>query len=81
MALEAPWAGPLRRPAGWDIDIAPFSHLSGAVAGTLCAWALRSGSSGARRADGRRTAAKVLTPRRPALPPAAPFHAAPSALP
>lgn len=41
LLLETPWAGPLRRPPGWDIDIAPFAHLTGAIAGTLCVWVLR----------------------------------------
>lgn len=32
---ESPWGEALRRPAGWDIAIAPFAHASGAVAGLL----------------------------------------------
>lgn len=35
--LEAPWAGPLAHPAGWDIAIAPLAHASGVLAGALCA--------------------------------------------
>jgi len=35
--LEAPWAGPLRHPAGWDIAVAPMAHASGLVMGVLCA--------------------------------------------
>jgi len=34
---EAPWAGPLRHPAGWDIAVAPFAHASGVAAGVACA--------------------------------------------
>ena len=39
LALEAPWAGPLRQVPGWDIAIAPLAHASGAAAGLLCALA------------------------------------------
>lgn len=36
--LERPWhAPPLRSFPGWDIAIAPVVHLSGALAGLLCA--------------------------------------------
>jgi rhomboid family GlyGly-CTERM serine protease len=35
---EAPWAGPVRYAAGWDIAIAPLAHASGAAAGVV--WAL-----------------------------------------
>jgi rhomboid family GlyGly-CTERM serine protease len=35
--LEQPWLGPLRQAPGWDIAIAPAAHLSGALAGALCA--------------------------------------------
>ncbi|HEX7382930.1 MAG TPA: rhombosortase, partial [Burkholderiaceae bacterium] len=35
--LEAPWAGPLAHPPGWDIATAPPAHASGLVAGTLAA--------------------------------------------
>jgi len=35
--LEAPWAAPLRRIPGWDIAIAPMAHVSGLVAGLVCA--------------------------------------------
>jgi len=34
---EAPWAGPLSHPAGWDIAVAPMAHASGLVAGVLTA--------------------------------------------
>lgn len=40
LLLEQPLGAPLRQVAGWDIAIAPFSHLSGAVAGALCALAV-----------------------------------------
>lgn len=33
---EAPWGPVLTRPAGWDIDVAPFAHASGLAAGVLC---------------------------------------------
>ena len=36
--LEAPWAGPLTRPRGWDIAVAPLAHAAGALAGWVCAW-------------------------------------------
>ncbi len=32
---EAPWAGVLSRPAGWDIAVAPFAHVSGVACGTF----------------------------------------------
>jgi rhomboid family GlyGly-CTERM serine protease len=35
--LEQPWLGPLRQAPGWDIAIAPWAHLSGAMAGFWCA--------------------------------------------
>ncbi len=34
---ESPWGALLRHPAGWDIAVAPFVHLTGAVSGVLCA--------------------------------------------
>jgi rhomboid family GlyGly-CTERM serine protease len=37
VASEAPWGPALRRPDGWAIADAPFAHLSGSVAGALCA--------------------------------------------
>lgn len=48
LLAEAPWGEPLRRPADWDIAIAPIAHASGAVAGLLCgtlveAWAKAPG--------------------------------------
>jgi hypothetical protein len=32
---EAPWAGVLSRPAGWDIAVAPFAHVSGVWCGAF----------------------------------------------
>ena len=37
VAMESPWGSALRHPAGWDIATAPFAHLSGLVAGVVCA--------------------------------------------
>ena len=37
LALERAWVGPTQAVAGWDIPIAPMAHLTGAVAGLLCA--------------------------------------------
>ena len=34
---ESPWGPALQHRAGWDINIAPFAHASGALAGLLCA--------------------------------------------
>lgn len=39
IALENPLGPAVQAVPGWDIDVAPFAHLSGAVAG-LAAWAL-----------------------------------------
>ena len=36
---EAPWAGPLSHPTGWDIAVAPMAHASGLIAGALTATA------------------------------------------
>ena len=33
VASETPWSAALRQPAGWDIAVAPFAHLSGLLAG------------------------------------------------
>lgn len=41
VALEEPWGAPLRRPADWDIAIAPLAHATGAIAGALLALVLR----------------------------------------
>ena len=41
LLLEAPWAGPLRQPPGWDIAIAPLAHATGTAAGLATAVALR----------------------------------------
>lgn len=37
LTLEAPWQGPLRLSPGWDFAVAPLAHVSGSVAGLLCA--------------------------------------------
>lgn len=47
--LEAPWQGPLRHAAGWDIAIAPLAHATGAIAGALCALACGVGGDARRR--------------------------------
>jgi rhomboid family GlyGly-CTERM serine protease len=39
--LEAPWQGPLSRPAEWDIAVAPMAHASGVAAGLLTSVLLR----------------------------------------
>jgi rhomboid family GlyGly-CTERM serine protease len=39
VGFEQPWHGALRHAAGWNIAIAPAAHLSGALAGLLCALA------------------------------------------
>lgn len=35
---EAPWAGAVHRVPGWDFELAPMGHVSGTLAGALCAW-------------------------------------------
>ena len=35
--LEAPWAGPLAHPPGWNIATAPLAHASGVLAGLIAA--------------------------------------------
>ncbi|MDN3918788.1 rhombosortase [Roseateles violae] len=37
LLLEQPLGPPLRTVPGWDIPLLPFAHLSGALAGALCA--------------------------------------------
>ncbi|HWH83686.1 MAG TPA: rhomboid family intramembrane serine protease, partial [Burkholderiaceae bacterium] len=37
LVAEAPWGAALRAVPGWDIAVAPFAHVSGVVAGALCA--------------------------------------------
>jgi rhomboid family GlyGly-CTERM serine protease len=37
LAMEHPLGAPTQRVEGWDIAIAPLSHLSGVVSGVLCA--------------------------------------------
>lgn len=64
IVLERPWAGPLARPQGWDIALAPLAHASGALAGLLCAAVALALV---------RTRAGTMPPTmRPPLPPAAP---------
>ena len=41
LIYETPWGPVLRHPAGWDIAVAPLAHATGAVAGVLCALALK----------------------------------------
>ena len=38
LALETPWVAPTRDLAGWDFPVAPIAHVTGALAGLLCAW-------------------------------------------
>ena len=47
LLLEAPWQGPLRQVAGWDIAIAPLAHASGVAAGWVCALACGVGRDAA----------------------------------
>lgn len=37
LAMEQAWVGPTQAVVGWDIPIASLAHLTGAVAGLLCA--------------------------------------------
>ena len=37
LVLEQAWAGPTQAMAGWDFRVAPFAHLTGSLAGLLCA--------------------------------------------
>jgi rhomboid family GlyGly-CTERM serine protease len=37
LVLERAWVGPTQAVAGWDFPVAPLAHLTGAVAGLLCA--------------------------------------------
>lgn len=37
LVSEAPWGVPARAVSGWDFPVAPLAHLTGAVAGLLCA--------------------------------------------
>lgn len=43
LVLEQPLGAPLRQVPGWDIAIAPAAHLSGALAGAICALLLWPG--------------------------------------
>jgi hypothetical protein len=52
---EAPWAGPISHPSGWDVAVAPLAHVSGVLAGSVLAWlaeALHSSWSCVREALG-----------------------------
>jgi rhomboid family GlyGly-CTERM serine protease len=40
LVSEEPWGPAARVSAEWDIAVAPFSHLAGALAGLLCAGAV-----------------------------------------
>ncbi|CAN5159057.1 hypothetical protein BH11PSE10_BH11PSE10_08770 [soil metagenome] len=40
LTLEHPLAAPTQQVDGWDIAIAPLSHLTGALSGIICALAL-----------------------------------------
>jgi rhomboid family GlyGly-CTERM serine protease len=37
LVLEHAWAGSTQAVAGWDFRVAPFAHLTGSLAGLLCA--------------------------------------------
>ena len=37
LVLEQAWVGPTQAVAGWDFRVAPLAHLTGSVAGLLCA--------------------------------------------
>ena len=37
LVLEQAWAGPTQALAGWDFRVAPLAHLTGSLAGLLCA--------------------------------------------
>jgi rhomboid family GlyGly-CTERM serine protease len=37
LVSEAPWAGAISHPAGWDVAVAPGAHVSGVLAGLVCA--------------------------------------------
>lgn len=41
LLLEHPLGAPTQQVEGWDIAIAPLSHLTGALGGTLCALLFR----------------------------------------
>jgi rhomboid family GlyGly-CTERM serine protease len=52
---EAPWAGAISHPEGWDVAVAPLAHVSGVVAGAVIAGlaeALHSGWNCVREALG-----------------------------
>ncbi len=44
---EAPWRGAVSHPVGWDIAVAPWAHVSGALAGVVLAgWLCRPARPG-----------------------------------
>jgi rhomboid family GlyGly-CTERM serine protease len=45
LVLERPWGAPTVVLPGWDFAVAPGAHVSGALAGLLCAGAARMGAS------------------------------------
>jgi rhomboid family GlyGly-CTERM serine protease len=51
LSIENPLGPALQHRAGWDIAIAPFAHLSGSVAGALCAAVVLAGSALSRTHD------------------------------
>lgn len=48
LLLEKPWGAPTQPLAGWDFAVAPLAHVTGALAGVLCA-ALGDAATKARR--------------------------------
>jgi rhomboid family GlyGly-CTERM serine protease len=40
LLLERPWGAPTQQVAGWDFPVAPLAHVTGAIAGLLCAMLL-----------------------------------------
>jgi rhomboid family GlyGly-CTERM serine protease len=47
LLIERPWQGPIQHLPEWDIGVAPIAHVTGALAGTLCALVVCA--TGARR--------------------------------
>jgi rhomboid family GlyGly-CTERM serine protease len=37
LLLERPWGAPTQTVAGWDFAVAPLAHMTGAIAGIVCA--------------------------------------------
>ena len=59
LLLEQAWAGPTQAVAGWDIRIAPLAHVSGAVAGAMCALVERAITQRAARPHSSNTKEKT----------------------